>query len=348
MMCGNVSKTGANSSHLVASKEVQKIPLEQITLTDEYRFRVQDNEKKIDEYAESYRQYLDDKTADEESAQYPFDPIHLIRENGTHHVVDGRHRFQAAKKTGLKEMPCIVLTDRSEAIQVGLGSNRHGLPLNDGDKAKCIRIAVTEFSEWSNRRIANLIGCSSRYVDRIVKKENLRSDTHAVKGKDGKKYPVKPVQPKENVAPVPEPSAPEPAVTESDTVSVTSPADSPGLSDGEGIDQKETGTETESVTGFYVPVERKLELGEKLPTVTEPVAEIVSEKSPTSRIDPILDELKTAWELHLTMKPEQWATKVANAFKKLHTAAPTCEHRKRLGGKLQNVFRKWGFPSIFD
>jgi hypothetical protein len=75
-----------------------------------------------------------------------------------------------------------------EAITIGLGSNKHGLPLNRGDKKRCIEIAVKEFPKWSNRRIADQIGCSEAHVRRIVNVCELRTDTH-VEGKDGKSYP---------------------------------------------------------------------------------------------------------------------------------------------------------------
>ena len=85
-------------------------------------------------------------------------------------------------------MACIVLTDRLEAIQEGLKSNRHGLRLNNADKAHCIKLALGE-SNWSNRQIADLIGCSRQYVDKIAKKERPSSQG-TVTGKDGKQYPA--------------------------------------------------------------------------------------------------------------------------------------------------------------
>ena len=88
----------------------------------------------------------------------------------------------------MPKIRCVVHEDRNEAMRIGLGSNKHGLPLNGGDKKRCIEIAVKEFPDWSNRRIADLIGCSSKYVDKIVNTCELRTSSHVV-GKDNKMYP---------------------------------------------------------------------------------------------------------------------------------------------------------------
>ena len=89
------------------------------------------------------------------------------------------------------EILCVVLENHKEAIRVGLESNKdHGLPLNDGDKAVCIKIAVAEFPELSNRKIADLVSCNSRYVDRIVNENQLRTGTQMKIGKSGKPEPV--------------------------------------------------------------------------------------------------------------------------------------------------------------
>ena len=103
MSSHNVSMVGANS--VPTPKEAKWIPLEQINLSDDYRFRIQDNEKTIDEYTENYRQFLDDQVK-EENIDYPFPTIYVLREGDTHCVIAGRLRFQAAQKAGLKEMPC--------------------------------------------------------------------------------------------------------------------------------------------------------------------------------------------------------------------------------------------------
>jgi len=178
---------GGYSSHLEV--ETQMIPLDQIELSDDYQFRVQDDEETIENYADILRQYCDDLEEDQ-SANYPFPSIKVLKENDdVYYVISGRHRYQAARKAGIEEMECVVLTDRIEAIQEGLRSNRqHGLRLNNADKAHCIKLALGEL-DWSNRQIADLVGCSRQYVDKIAKKERPSSQQKVV-GKDCKKYPA--------------------------------------------------------------------------------------------------------------------------------------------------------------
>jgi hypothetical protein len=179
---------GCYSSNLDAETKTQMIPLDQIELSDDYHFRVQDDENTIEDYTDTLQQYCNDLAAGQ-SPTYPFPPIVVLRENDVHYIISGRHRFQAATKTGIDEMACIVLTDRIDAIQEGLKSNRrHGLRLNNADKAHCIKLALSEL-KWSNNRIADLIGCSRQYVDKIAKKERPSSQDTVI-GKDGKEYPA--------------------------------------------------------------------------------------------------------------------------------------------------------------
>ena len=178
---------GGYSSHLDA--ETQMIPLEHIELSDDYHFRAQDDEDTIESYADILRQYCDD-LAEGQSVSYPFTAITVLNEqDDVYYVISGRHRFQAAEKAGIEEIACIVFTDRIEAIQEGLKSNRqHGLRLNNADIAHCIKLALNEL-KWSNRRIADLLGCSRQYVDKIAK--TMRSSSQdMVIGKDGKEYPA--------------------------------------------------------------------------------------------------------------------------------------------------------------
>ena len=177
---------------LVASQETKKIVLSEMIADDKYCFRVKVDAQKVADYEEIYRQYLDDSTK-VNAVEFPLGPIYVLLEENKYYVIAGRHRFLAAGKAGLAEMPCFILTDRKEAIRVGLSNNNHGLALNKQDKAHCIRIAVIEFGcEMSNRAIADLIGCSDRYVGKVVNEEGLRAGTQLVKGRDGKTYKVEP------------------------------------------------------------------------------------------------------------------------------------------------------------
>jgi len=136
----------------------QAIATGQLNLSDDFRFRYADDEATISDYEEIYRQYRDDREISK-SARCPLGAITVLCEgDGKYVVVAGRLRFLAAQRAGLEALQCVVITDRDEALRIGLESNRHGLPLTGQDRALCISIAVTRLSGLSNRRIAAMIG----------------------------------------------------------------------------------------------------------------------------------------------------------------------------------------------
>lgn len=243
-----------------------------------------------------------------------------------------------------------------EAIQIGLGSNRHGLALNDGDKAYCIRIAVKEFPLWSNRRIARLIGCNCRYVDRIVNEGQLRTGTHVV-GTDGKTYPVAPVQSKEKLEPAPVPPVPKPTVLAPLVGGFPVPVVGRKLT--QGWQQPVEPPVVESTvskplipkppgSGFPVVV-----LGRKLtqgpPELAAMLERLAIPTVKASLPNCFFKELKTAWRRHQTKEPDKWAKGVVEAFNemgdKMYDACPTDWHRLKLKRQLQDVFRNWDYSN---
>ena len=188
MTKSNANKAGTSLSP--ALNPPQMIALGLIRLSSGFCFRNKIDLKAIDRYTAIIQKSLDDTAAGMEPV-YPFNkPIYVFYDGEVYHVIDGWHRVTAAQKLGLKEIPCAVFDDHREAIRVGLESNQnHGVPLNEGDRAVRIKIAVAAFPELSNRSIADLVGCNSRYVDRIVNENQLRTGTQLVMGKDGKMRP---------------------------------------------------------------------------------------------------------------------------------------------------------------
>jgi hypothetical protein len=82
--------------------DVEMIALEKICLTDEYRFRVQICEKTVECYKDILRQYRTD-CAKDESARYPFEPIYVLSENGTYHLIAGWHRYAAKDRVSRQD-----------------------------------------------------------------------------------------------------------------------------------------------------------------------------------------------------------------------------------------------------
>ena len=186
-----MTKNSESTDALVVKRAKQKpqmVVLGQIFLTDEFRFRVEDDENTIAEYEGIYGQFKYDHSL-LKSEKCPLDAITVLREEeGKYLVVAGRLRFLAAQRADLATLPCIVITDRKEAFRIGLESNKHGLPLNRQDRVNCTMRAIAKLPDLSNRTIARMIGCSARTVDEIVKTHHLRSNMQLVKGQDGKAY----------------------------------------------------------------------------------------------------------------------------------------------------------------
>lgn len=140
---------------------------------------------------------LDEETVEEYRAIYAESPgqmmpIVLVRINGTLYLVAGFQRIEAAKRAGCESIRAIVIDgDEKTAMREALGSNKHGLRLSNGDKKKSIIMAVQTFPNYSNGRIAELIGCSESYVRKVKESEESPVRTSAnpddkVVGKDDK------------------------------------------------------------------------------------------------------------------------------------------------------------------
>ena len=197
-----------NSNNITTPKHAGLTPvmveLGRITLTDDIRFRVKDDESTIADYASIYGQYLEDlavaeslveaqvvDSIDTTKAVCPLGVISILQEGERYLVVEGRLRFLAAQRAGMKELPCEVYTDRDAALRAALGKNRHGLPLSKADRVNCVKIAISKLAISSNREIARILGCSPRAVDLIVVQNQLREPGQKVMGRDGKLYGAK-------------------------------------------------------------------------------------------------------------------------------------------------------------
>jgi hypothetical protein len=189
MTKSNAKIAGTNLSP--ASKVVEKIPPGEIKFSDRYRFRVKVDRKGVDRCKAKLQQYFDD-IAKGCTPDFPFEPLEVFRDgDGGLHIVSGWHRLTAAQEVDLEAIPCIVIEDHKEAVVAGMKSNRsHGVEVTDNDKALCIKKAVGELN-WSNRMIADLIGCTDWEVRSVIEKNELRVGTQLVMGKDGKMRPAK-------------------------------------------------------------------------------------------------------------------------------------------------------------
>ncbi len=108
--------------------------------------------------------------------------------DGTFLIADGVHRWQAALKADLKEIPVVVLNPMTAetieqcAYRVALEtSTRSALPLTGAERRRAVLQLVETRSNLSHREIAKLLGVAHSTVDRWVR-EAQASQTESDSG----------------------------------------------------------------------------------------------------------------------------------------------------------------------
>ncbi|WP_405166642.1 ParB/RepB/Spo0J family partition protein [Nocardia sp. NBC_01499] len=121
----------------------------------------------------------------------PLPPIVVHRQTMT--IIDGVHRFRAAQRTSADAIDAVFFDgDMREAYVLAVCMNSaHGLPLSLADRKVAARRILCDFPEWSNRRVAEVVGLSDKtigVVRRRVGAENPHLTGERV-GRDGVVYP---------------------------------------------------------------------------------------------------------------------------------------------------------------
>jgi hypothetical protein len=140
---------------------------------------------------ESIDQELVETYAEQMRAGDVFPAIELFEESGAYYIGDGWHRFLAAQKNGDVATRANVSTGgRIEAIKHALGANaRHGMPRTNADKRKAVVVALREFGNLSNVKIARICAVSDKTVA-AARTANLGNSEVATRtGADGKQHP---------------------------------------------------------------------------------------------------------------------------------------------------------------
>lgn len=94
-------------------------------------------------------------------------PAVIVFNDGTDHwLADGFHRYHAHRKIGALEMDAEVHPGKqADAKLFAYGANRnHGLRRTNEDKKKAVNGMLTDFSEWSDSRIAKHVGVDHKTV----------------------------------------------------------------------------------------------------------------------------------------------------------------------------------------
>lgn len=119
-------------------------------------------------------------------------PIVIHRETMT--VIDGVHRLRAVENSGATHISAVLFNgDEREAfvLAVKLNSN-HGLPLSLADRKAAALHMLADFPEWSNRRLASVVGLSDKTIAalRLRSGAEFPHPTARRLGRDGVAYPL--------------------------------------------------------------------------------------------------------------------------------------------------------------
>lgn len=132
------------------------LPLQQIKIDGGTQSRVELNESVVADYAEVIRR----------GDSLP--PVVVFFDGSTHWLADGFHRFHAHRTARAEEIEADVRTGaRRDAVLFSVGANaHHGLRRTNEDKRRAVQTLLddAEWSQWSDRQIAEACGVSHPFV----------------------------------------------------------------------------------------------------------------------------------------------------------------------------------------
>ena len=161
-----------------AAIAIRRLRLSQIRTNAGTQSRVQIDEPTVADYAE--RMIAGDR----------FPPVVVFFDGCDYILSDGFHRFRAARQARFETIQADVRRGtRTDALKFSLAANHsHGLRRTNADKQHAIEIALKEFTDWSDRRIADLVGVTQPTVSaqRRELKDFISCDEGRL-GRDGKR-----------------------------------------------------------------------------------------------------------------------------------------------------------------
>lgn len=156
-----------------------KLKIDSIQTEAGTQTRVKINEDAVTEYAEAM----------ENGAEFP--PVTVFHDGTDYWMADGFHRIMAAVRNGFIDIEAdIKKGTRQDALVYALGANvTNGLRRTNADKRRCVQIALKEFPDWSDRRIAEVCAVDGSMVADVSKQlqESCSYERPAKRiGRDGK------------------------------------------------------------------------------------------------------------------------------------------------------------------
>ena len=167
---------------------MEELELAQIVFDKEVQVRVETDE-------ETAKDYYDAMETEEDMKKFP--PLTVYFDGCNYWLADGHHRYWAAFRRGYKKILVKVIDgSHDDAILAAVKLNaQNGLRFNDNDWEKIIPLVTSkkQWSDWSNRKLAEELKCSEITIRRY-RQENSGATAVAPgkrRGKDGKLYPSK-------------------------------------------------------------------------------------------------------------------------------------------------------------
>lgn len=145
-----------------------ELPLDQIVFDEKFQVRTKDDEETVSEYAQRFCEYKENISG-EDALPYPFDPIWAFKRNDEDTLVAGKHRFLGAKEALMETIRVFFFKGtEEEALIFAIQDNtRHGLQYSKGDRAICIKKALTVFPDASLSKLVWITGASRSYCSEV-------------------------------------------------------------------------------------------------------------------------------------------------------------------------------------
>ena len=144
---------------------MKKLLLNAIRIDGGTQSRVEISTDVAGEYAEAIKA----------GAEFP--PVVVFHDGADYWLADGFHRFHAHAKAGKASIPAEVKAGtQRDAVLYSLGANcAHGLRRSNADKRKAVSamLADAEWSQWSDRKIAEACGVSHTFVANLRKPDEV-------------------------------------------------------------------------------------------------------------------------------------------------------------------------------
>jgi len=160
---------------------IHTIKLTEIVMDVARQARAVVNDEVVTEYAE--RKKAGDK----------FPPVIVFNDGKVKHLSDGLHRYLADQRNGTEEILAEVREGtRVDAIKFAVGANVvNGLRRSNEDKRRCTQMAIENFSDSSDNKIADLCGVSQPFVSQVRSQLKTVISPATRVGRDGKHYSTK-------------------------------------------------------------------------------------------------------------------------------------------------------------